>query len=966
MTIDKKILKNPTSEWRGKPFWSLNGKLEKRHLKYQIEVMKKMGFGGAFLHSRTGLVTEYMSEEWLDMIGFAADELEANGMEAYLYDEDRWPSGTCGGWVTAEEKYGAKYMSYREYLKGDKLPERFIALFNVERDENGAVVCYERADVLTAVNGRAYAFYWDYAEADSFYNGNRYVDTMYRPATERFIELTHERYKKAMGDKFGKIIAGVFTDEPNRGPFLNGFSHKGDNVCRHIPYTFALFREFYKRTGYRIEERLPLLWFGKSGEKWCKETYDLIEVLQQLFLENFAKPYYEWCKNNNLVLTGHILHEDNLLSQSTMCGSVMRYYPYMDYPGMDNLCEVNYAYNVPKLVSSIKRQFGKKYVLSELYAATGWKMRLDDYKHTGEWQSALGVNFRCPHLSWYTMKGEAKRDCPASILHQSNWHDDWNYLESYFARLNYLLSLGEDVTDAAIINPVESVWGLSNERAIAPPFGAKCPLISKITKDYLDLYEEICKNGLTADYIDEGILKTYGKVVGEKLYCGKVGYKRIILCSNLHLRNSTLEFLKKFSRNGGKVFVIGMIPRYIDGKPVDFNACGVPFEMIEIKSETLKNNLGDAFMHVDGGKLIAVRRKYSEKEGFAYFVNTQKNECAKAVVTLNGEYVPTGINLRTGEFFATEYKFADGKTVIEKSFAGSEEFAFRYAKKSRSPREEKFSVQKTRLPETFEYTLDEPNVLPLAAAESYLDGEYFLKGDMNEVDKALRRRFNLEPRGGEMFQPWYKDKFLGGRTKKYGEVRLKIPFYVESVPKNLALVGEDLALCKTSANGKPVNGEIKESIYDNCFTSADIAVSSLKIGENVIEITFDFTEAFNVENYYLVGDFGVNYKNDALSKLPDRLTLTNLTEQGLAYYGGKVTLNAKMQNGEYLFKTEDIDCALIKVNGNIAAFQPFETKFTVKDEKMLIELCLTRKNMFEKTLSKSGLCKKTAVYKIIR
>ena len=106
----------------------------------------------------------------------------------------------------------------------------------------------------------------------------------------------------------------------------------------------------------------------------CKQMYDFIEVEEELFLESFAKPYYEWCRRNNLLVTGHVLHEDNLASQTTMCGSVMRYYEYMDYPGMDNLCELNYAYNVPALVRSAARQLGKKFVLDELYAATGWKM----------------------------------------------------------------------------------------------------------------------------------------------------------------------------------------------------------------------------------------------------------------------------------------------------------------------------------------------------------------------------------------------------------------------------------------------------------------------------------------------------------------------------------------------------------------------------------------------------------------
>ena len=92
----------PSAEWRGKPFWSWNGKLEKDELLRQVGVFKDMGFGGYFMHSRVGLDTEYLGEEWFDMVNAVSDEGMRLGMQNYLYDEDRWPSGTAGGYVTMD------------------------------------------------------------------------------------------------------------------------------------------------------------------------------------------------------------------------------------------------------------------------------------------------------------------------------------------------------------------------------------------------------------------------------------------------------------------------------------------------------------------------------------------------------------------------------------------------------------------------------------------------------------------------------------------------------------------------------------------------------------------------------------------------------------------------------------------------------------------------------------------------
>ena len=174
MKLNLDIWKKPTKEYRGKPFWALNGKLEKEELKFQIECMKKMGFGGAFLHSRTGLVTEYMSQEWLDLIAYCVQILKENDMETWLYDEDRWPSGTCGGMVTKNKSFQAKSMVYNEISdKNDyEQPENFIGLFAISFDKENKALKYRK--ITNPIEGketeRIFVFYYIYMKPDSFYN----------------------------------------------------------------------------------------------------------------------------------------------------------------------------------------------------------------------------------------------------------------------------------------------------------------------------------------------------------------------------------------------------------------------------------------------------------------------------------------------------------------------------------------------------------------------------------------------------------------------------------------------------------------------------------------------------------------------------------------------------------------------------------------------------------------------------
>ena len=949
MIVDEKIFKNPGAEYRGKPFWAWNGKIEKAELKFQIGCMKEMGFGGAFLHSRTGLSTEYMSEEWMDLVGYAADLLRENGMEAYLYDEDRWPSGTCGGMATRVKEFRAKSMVFEAVPENTEYtePENFLGLFAVETDGKNAK-SYRKilAPAEVKEGEQVFVCRYLYMLPDSFYNGNTYLDTMNRAATEEFIRLTHERYKEALGEKFGKEIVGIFTDEPHRGPLLNGFGRKEKEKNMEIPYTYALFSEFERRKGYKLEEHLPVLWLGRSGEEFCREMYDLIEVEEELFLENFASPYYAWCRENKLVVTGHVLHEDNLAAQTTMCGSVMRYYEYMDYPGMDNLCEENYAYNVPALVRSAARQLGKKFVLDELYAATGWKMRFADYKHTGDWQSATGVTLRCPHLSWYTMKGEAKRDYPASVLHQSAWYKDFSAVEDYFARMHYLMTRGESLTDTAIVNPVESVWGLTNMYSYKNCFSVTDALYGKIEKEYYELYKGLLLRGASADYIDEGLFAKYGGADKAGLRCGNAVYKKVILCGNINLRSSTLSALKIFLAEGGKLYVVGDMPRWLDGRAHDFSSDFALAQKLDFDIEKIYKSIHGGETETGDTHLIVSGRK-AGKERIFLFLNATK-ESFEAVLRIRNPLNCARLDLRTGAILPAEYIREGNEIVIKKRFAADEEFAVLLTAKMFSLSRKTGEYVSVPMPETFAYRLDEPNFLVLDNAEFFVEGKGQGRDYVLNIDRKLRSGFGLEIRNGEMVQPWFRKKYENFR-KKYCRLSLAFRFICEYLPVGAALMTEKYENPELLLNGVFVPGIFeKRTVLDNCFRLTDLPSELFRTGENELVFSFDFYEDTDVEAVYLCGNFGVRTGGikDTVIPWPEKLSFGDFCEQGLPYYGGRVELTAPMPQGKYLLDTENLACAVAYANGKIMAFPPYRTEIQVGKDGLKMTLVMTRNNLF--------------------
>jgi hypothetical protein len=569
--------RNPGVAYRGKPFWSWNGVLEEGELLRQVDVIEKMGLGGFFMHSRTGLVTEYLGDEWFRLTNACADDAEARGLEAWLYDEDRWPSGTAGGMVTENPEFRSKFISLRPIPGGEfAWSDDLIAAFTCDLDgvnASGVRRIGPETPAAELALHTVLAFTLEECNPSSFYNGFTYVDTMSKPAIIDYIERTHEKYEEHCGDRLGKSIKGIFTDEPHRGPVMCGFSISNENRLWMTPWTPVLFAEFLTRFGYDLVERLPDLFLIVDGKKVSPVKWHYMELTQQLFLENFARPLYDWCDAHNLLLTGHVLHEDSLSAQTCMQGSLMRFYEHMHYPGVDLLTEGNRGYWIVKQLTSAARQLGQKWLLSELYGCTGWQMDLEAHKAVGDWQALFGINLRCHHLSWYTMGGEAKRDYPASILHQSAWWREYDFVETYFARLGVLLTAGEPCCELLVLNPVESVWARIHA-GWAHSLSSNVPEIDALETAYRDLFHALAGAQIDFDYGDEEMLGRLGAVErgadGAPVFrLGKARYRTVLVPHMTTMRATTLALLEAFATAGGKVVFAGDAPDYVDALPSD-------------------------------------------------------------------------------------------------------------------------------------------------------------------------------------------------------------------------------------------------------------------------------------------------------------------------------------------------------------------------------------------------------------
>jgi hypothetical protein len=300
--------------------------------------------------------------------------------------------------------------------------------------------------------------YIELVSINEWFNNQRYVDTMNPDAVKAFLSTTHEKYYKEVGEDFGDHILGIFTDEPQFACHKGSLDHPFQQKDMLMPWTSDLPESFYKTYGYKVEDRLPELFWQPSGEEAPSlARYHYHDHISDRFSSAYADTIGKWCQDHNINLTGHMMHEDTLQSQTEALGEAMRSYRGFSLPGIDMLFD-SMELNTAKQAQSASHQFGREGVMSEIYGVTNWDFTFVGHKSAGDWQAALGVTFRVPHLTWVSMRGEAKRDYPASIGYQSPWYKEYTLLETYFSRINVAMTRGRTVVRIGVIHPIESFW----------------------------------------------------------------------------------------------------------------------------------------------------------------------------------------------------------------------------------------------------------------------------------------------------------------------------------------------------------------------------------------------------------------------------------------------------------------------------------------------------------------------------
>jgi len=948
--LEKEFL-NPSAKFRAKPFWAWNDELEGGELRRQIRIFREMGLGGFFMHSRVGLKTPYLSEEWFDLVKACIDEARRTDTEAWLYDEDRWPSGAAGGLVTKDPRYQIRYLELSRHDHPETFdwpePDETAYIFGATFKED-KIAWYKKLDRQEAIQilpqgAEILKFAVRTAEPDSWYNGYTYLDTLNPEAVGKFIEVTHEAYRREVGEHFGSIVPGIFTDEPNHGGTFDG----PPLLPIGMPWTDLLPQRFQEMFDYDVILHLPEIAFDLVDKPFSQVRYHYHRCRARMFVESFSKQIGEWCRRNNLLHTGHVLYEEPISGQVATVSAAMQFYPYMQAPGIDILSQYRREYITAKQCSSVAHQTGRKWVLSELYGCTGWETTFETYKHIGDWQAALGITLRCPHLSWYSMAGEAKRDYPASIHFHSPWWRQFKYLEDYFSRLNVVLTEGEPICDLAVIHPAESYYLMfaSNWRENGQ--------IKRMDRDYYQMVCWLLGGHLDFDFADEHLLVELAAQIGNDedgpyLQIGKMKYRAVLVPPVLTVRKTTLELLGQFAQVGGKVVFVDSTPQLVETEPSEDIKEFAQGRTVPFSFDAITNALQDQVRRVS----IRDQQNHEATDVFHQFrrigddwvifmVNTNRERsCDNLNVRLKVE-LPRGGQIQLWDpATADKDKLAGELTYRTVSFTidippSGSRLVVISSKPEELPAHSKPSGSGNELklePAGWNFLLDDHNVLVLDRADckAEIDGKGTFSRSQVEIlhlDRELRDHLGIERRGGTMTQPWaVQDQPIGPTAR----TKLTYKFNVKSLPTSpLLLAVEQPERWEIKLNDQVIPSSMATGWWvDPALKTLPVDPAILKRGRNTITLEGQFDRQTDLEIMYLLGQFGVDVsgKNASISKMPTKLTLGSWLSRGLPFYSGNVVYRTNFElqinpGRRYLLKFSRFSATAIEVSLNGAASQ---------------------------------------------
>ena len=495
-------------------FWSINDGIRTEPLCDQMLQMKQHGMEGVVFHPRFypgG--PDYMTPEFIKVVGEVILYAKSIGMEFWIYDENGWPSGAADGQVLKKhpdsKRWGIAYIDENDMISGDQ------------------VLCRHDNKIVVA-------------------RGATGVSPLCRETTDTFIALTHERYFQELPSEAFDYVTGFFCDEVDYFPgHLFG---KGS-----VPWCADFENVFIEK--YGCSPCADLWKIFVDGDEYAEFKIRFWETAGDIIARNFYQPYLNWCEKHGKLFTGHLKGEESPYFQLMFSGSCFTQLKGLSLPAIDTLERYHGNHFFPYVLSSVAAQQGRTGCLAEAMGGAGWGVAPEDLVRYMGWLAEAGVERVVLHLGQFLLKAQAIRDWPPSVPLHLTWHDAFaSVLDEIRKSVSPLLTAAWDEPKILIVTPTRGVMAsyqplLSSVVNLHDGTGIPDSASARINAEFLDMVENCYRSGMKYHFTEERELKN-AYLENGKLCLGSMTYEKVLVDKGCRFEEDELHLIGEMEAIG--------------------------------------------------------------------------------------------------------------------------------------------------------------------------------------------------------------------------------------------------------------------------------------------------------------------------------------------------------------------------------------------------------------------------------
>ena len=488
--------KNPPNHAKARTWWHwISGHVSKSGITKDLEAMKSVGIQEAQLFNvHLGFPkgpVKYLSEEWLDLFKFSAEEAKRLGLELAFHNSAGW-SSSGGPWVTPEhamqtvvfkeilvqgnQNYKAKlpqpqtkFNYYKDIAvlafpkpkstqKIDGLDFKMLSerirnhlLPDTKAIPEAAVIPEETVINLTSKISKDGILDWNVPKGEWMVIrfGHTPMGTQNRPAPQEAKGLEVDKMSKTAVNAYWKGGVQPIIDKLGNlvGTTVNNCLIDSYEV-ETTNWTAGFDAQFKDLRGYDLTAYLPTLagYYVESGEVSERFLWDFRRTIGDLIAKNYYAHFAELCHENGMKFSVEPYWGpfDNMQVGATgdivMCEFWSGGYPFFDSP---------------KFVSSIAHLNGSAIVGAESFTGIGgWDKHPADIKSIGDRAWAEGITrfifHTYVHQPWDVAPGLALSYHGFDFNRLNTWWKQGKAYMDYIGRSQYMLQQGKNVADVLV------------------------------------------------------------------------------------------------------------------------------------------------------------------------------------------------------------------------------------------------------------------------------------------------------------------------------------------------------------------------------------------------------------------------------------------------------------------------------------------------------------------------------------